>query len=432
MKPILNSSILSLILLFSIMHVTYSQEEISYKNNPLTLSEFLSGVIQGNLEYIAGQFNVSIAEAELKAAKVFPDPEVSIGYSNNEDRTLRMGQSVEAGISYPINFGNKRGAGIALAASNHELSQLLLNAYFHNLRADAALSYFAALRDYRIYELQRNIYEQLSRLAYADSIRLKNGETTGLDALQSSLEARSQLTNVFQSRANMQNASVNLIRLQGRSNFDTLDNPSDGFPYKEYDFKLNELLQKAVENRAELLAAIKNKEVSEKILNLLKANRAFEISLETGYSYNSIVKNEIAPAPAYNGLSAGITIPLKFSSLNKGSMEAADLAIRQSQIIVNDTELQITSDVLQAYNYYFAQYKKLEHYNQGLVEDAGKILQGRIYSYQNGESGLLDVLNAQRTYIELQLNHLEAMFDYTSALIALERATGIWDITSGR
>ena len=432
MKPVINSLILSLLLLFSVMQITYSQEEIIYKNNPLTLSEFLSDVMHGNLEYIAGQFNVSIAEAELKAAKIFPDPEVSIGYSNNEDRALQMGQSVEAGISYPINFGNKRGAGIALAGSNHELSQLLLNAYFNNLRADAALSYFASLRDYRTYELQKNIYEQLSRLAYADSIRLKNGETTGLDALQSSLEARSQLTNVFQSRADMQNASVNLMRLQGRSGFDTLDNPSDGFPYKEYNFKLNELLQHAVENRAELLAVIKNKEVSEKILNLLKANRAFEITLETGYSYNSIVKNEIAPAPAYNGLSAGISIPLKFSSLNKGSMEAADLAIKQSQIIVNDIELQITSEVLQAYNNFSAQDKKLEHYSQGLVEDAGKILQGRIYSYQNGESGLLDVLNAQRTYIELQLNHLEAMFDYTSALIDLERAAGIWDITSGQ
>jgi len=32
----------------------------------------------------------------------------------------------------------------------------------------------------------------------------------------------------------------------------------------------------------------------------------------------------------------------------------------------------------------------------------------------------IDVLNAQRTYIELQLNHLEALFEYTAALIELE------------
>ena len=77
MKRIKNTSILTL-LLFSIMQVLYSQKEIIYKNNPVTLSEYLSGVMTGNLEYIAGQFNVTIAEAEFKASKVFPDPEVSV------------------------------------------------------------------------------------------------------------------------------------------------------------------------------------------------------------------------------------------------------------------------------------------------------------------------------------------------------------------
>lgn len=416
-------------MLASILHVIYSQQEISYKSNPVTLSQYLWSVMKGNLGYIAGQFNVSIAEAELKASKVFPDPEVSIAYANNEDRTLQMGQSVETGISYPINLGNKRGAGIALARSQHELSQLMLDAYFQNLRADASLSYFASLRNQKIYLLQEDIYEQMSRLASADSIRLKTGETTGLDALQSSLEARSQQTEVYQSCADMQNAFVDLMLLQGKIFSDTLDNPSDNFPYKQRDLNLNEVINDAVQNRADLLVAIKNKEVSEKNLNLLKANRAFEFSLETGYSYNSIVKNEIAPAPAFNGLSAGIAFPIKFSNLNRGSLQAADLAVKLSQIAYEETELQITSEVIQAYNNFIGQNKKVEHYNLGLVEDAGKILQGRIYSYQHGESGLIDVLNAQRTYIGLQLNYIEALFEYTAALIELERTAGIWDLS---
>jgi len=413
----------------SVKNVAFSQQVISYINNPVTLSQYLSGVIKGNLGYIAGQFNVSIAEAELKASKVFPDPEVSIAYANNQDNTLQMGQSVEAGISYPVNLGNKRGAGIALARSQHELSQLMLDAYFQNLRADAALSYFTALRDKNIYLLQEDIYKKLSGLAKADSIRLEAGEATGIDALQSSLEARSQQTEVFQSLADKENSYINMMLLLGKKISDTLDSPSDTFPYHQRDFNLNMLINSAIESRADLLVAIKNREVSEKNLKLLKANRAFEFSLDAGYSHNSVVKNEIAPAPAYNGLSAGITLPLKYSSLNKGSLKAADLAVRQSQTLYEETELQITSEVIRAYNDFIAQSRSVEHYNMGLVEDAGKILQGRIYSYQHGESGLIDVLNAQRTYMELQLNHLEALFGYTAALIELERAAGIWDIS---
>jgi len=209
-----------------------------------------------------------------------------------------------------------------------------------------------------------------------------------------------------------------------------LDIPTDSFPYRKRYYDMNMLMDHAVENRAELLAAIKNKEVSENYLNLIKANRAIEMSLEAGYSYNSVVKNEIAPAPDFNGLSAGIAVPLKFSGLNKGPVQSANLAIRKSEMIYEETELQIRSEVVQAFNDFVAQDKKVEHYNSGLIEDAYKILQGRIYSYQHGESGLIDVLNAQRTYIELQLSYINALFEYTSSLIKLERSADIWDLTA--
>lgn len=423
-------SVLFRILVFVLStKLIWAQQEISYKSRPVSFPAFLSGVVKGNLGYIANQFNVSIAKAELKASQVFPDPEIALTYGYNEDRRLQMGQSFEAGLSYPVNTANRRGANIALARSNYELSEYLLDAFFQNLRADAALSYFATLRNQRLFSLQQDIYKQLSELARADSIRLASGDATGLDALQSSLEARSQLTEVYQSLSEFQNSSVNLMLLQGKKFIDTLEIPSGNFPVKQREFRLSELIDNSINKRADLMAALKNREVSEKNLNLIKANRAFEFNLETGYSYNSIVRNEIAPAPAYNGLTAGISFPLKFSSLNKGSLAAADLAVSQSRTAYEETELQIITEVIMAYNNFVAQNKKVEHYNQGLAEDALKILEGRIYSYQQGESGLIEVLNAQRTYIELQLNQLEALFDYTSALIELERAAGIWDLS---
>jgi len=422
--------ILCFILLASIGRMTYCQPEISDTENAITLSDFLSGVIKGNLGYIAEQFNVSIAEAEFKSSKAIHDAEVSVAYSNNEDRSLRMGQSVESGVSYPVNLANSRRAGINLARSQYELSGLMLEAYFQNLRADAAIVYYEALKREKIYLLQRESQKQLSELARADSLRYIKGEVTALDALQSSLEARSQQTEVDQSHADMQNACLQLMLFKGTSNADKLENPSDSFPVREYSFDINSLVNSAIENRAELMAAIKNREVSEKYMKLMKANRGFELSLDAGYSYNSIVENEIAPAPAYNGLSAGISFPLKFSGINRGSLHAANLAVQQSITAYEETELQIRTEVIKAYNNFIAQNRKIECYNFGLVNDAEEILQGRIYSYQHGESGLVDVLNARRTYTELQLNYINALFDYTASLIELERSAGIWDLTS--
>ena len=199
---------------------------------PLTLSEFLSGVNKGNLGYAAEQFNVSIADAQLKAAKVFPDPELSFSYSNNQDQKLFMGQGIDARISYPISFGNKRGANISLAKSQKELAQTALDAYFQNLRAEATLGYFNAIRQKKLLEVQSEIYDRMNKLAQADSLRLKNGSINATDARQTKLEARSQQNLVFQADADFQNSLIYLAQLQGESNTENSISPSGNFRYK--------------------------------------------------------------------------------------------------------------------------------------------------------------------------------------------------------
>lgn len=407
----------------------YPQKKTDYMTIPISLNDYIRNVSKGNLGFIASNFNVSIAEAEKQAAKAFPDPEISLAYSNNEDNTMQMGQSYDAGFSYPINMGNSRKAGIELAGSRLDLSKLILELYFRNLRADAAKSYFTAIRDRQISKLQNDTYEQLKNMAGADSIRLKTGEATELDVIQTALEAKLQFHNVLQSQAEMNNSLLNLVILQGKSLNDTLYDPSGDFPTPQKEFLLTELLNSAMESRNDILIAAKSREISEKTLRLLKADRAFEFNIEAGYSYNSIVKNEIAPAPAHNSINAGLTIPLKFSSLNKGSVNAAEYAISQSIIYSREVELQIFSEVIQAFNNYEAARKKIESFSQQLTDNAEKILKGRLHAYQAGESGLVDVLNARRLYTDLRTSHIESLYEYTSALIELERAAGIWDIT---
>ena len=162
MKPIFKFLITNLLTCFLFFTCINAQVIHDYDTKPVSLSGFLRGVLKGNLGYIAEQFNVDIAKAEMKASRVFPDPELSVIYANNEDRKLQMGQSVEAGISYPVNAGNKRKAGINLARSQFELSELILESYFRNLLADAALSYFAGIRDREIYTLRVNMLKQVS------------------------------------------------------------------------------------------------------------------------------------------------------------------------------------------------------------------------------------------------------------------------------
>ncbi|WGQ11413.1 TolC family protein [Pedobacter gandavensis] len=91
-------------------------------------------------------------------------------------------------------------------------------------------------------------------------------------------------------------------------------------------------------------------------------------------------------------------------------------------------ELQIQSEVSQAYHQYMSSRKQVLQYSTGMLNDAQKVLDGRIYSYKRGESSFIEVLIAQRTFNEVQESYLEILYGKAIALLELEQAAGIWDI----
>ena len=81
-----------------------------------------------------------------------------------------------------------------------------------------------------------------------------------------------------------------------------------------------------------------------------------------------------------------------------------------------------------AYQQFQSQALQVKHYESGILKQAQDVLEGKIYSYNRGEVSLLEILNAQRTYDEVQAQYIETLFNYNAALVELERNCGIWDI----
>jgi cobalt-zinc-cadmium efflux system outer membrane protein len=100
----------------------------------------------------------------------------------------------------------------------------------------------------------------------------------------------------------------------------------------------------------------------------------------------------------------------------------------QAEELYKHAELQIRTEIMQAWELYQGYRRQVENFNQGLIENAENVRKGKIYSYQRGETTLLEVLNAQRTFNEIRTAYYEAHFNMAAALIELERAAGIWDI----
>ncbi|AQW94962.1 TolC family protein [Elizabethkingia anophelis] len=393
----------------------------------LSFDEYLSMVGKKNLTYAAQKFNVSMAEASIQTANMFPDPQLDMEGSNN-GVSKNMGYTYGGSLGWTLELGGKRRARVDLAKNQSELSRILLLDFFRNLRADASLGYVEALKSKALLDVQQDSYKNMLQLSKSDSIRYRLGTISLVTSKQSKLEAASLLNSVYQAESAEQQAITALSVFLSDNKLTGRDVDGD-FNAFNRDFGIEDLLTQALNERADLLAAKQNTQVAKSQINLERANRKIDLGLTAGVSHNTTATNEIAPSPAVNAIKLGVSIPLKFSNNRNAGLKIAEMAHSQSQLEYQQVEQSIRAEVMQAYQQYMATQKQVKQFHNGMLTEAKNILDGIIYSYKRGESSILEVLNAQRTYNDVRKDYYQALADNATALIELERKTGIWDIS---
>ena len=265
---------------------------------PLGYDQYIGRVWRENLSYAAEKLNVRIADAEVKAAGVFNDPQFGVEYGNNADRRMQMGQSVSAELSKTFSPG-KRAARIDLARSEQELSGALLEDYFRNLRAEATLAYLDAVKQAELFRVKQDAYENIRKLAEGDSVKYTLGKITRVDDIQSGLEAGMMYNELLQARTDLHNAFFALNLQTATFDRDTLYVPSGSLHMPERTFDPDRLVQSALDNRADLAAALKDTEVARRALTVARRERNMDFDVSLGVNHNTEVRNEIAPAPRF-------------------------------------------------------------------------------------------------------------------------------------
>ena len=401
----------------------------SYVEKPIDYTTYLDMIIGSNLLYAAEKFNVDIAEANVKSAHSFPDPELSFEGTDNGERRMKMGYEFAASLDWTLELGGKRKARIELAKSESEVSKSLLEDFFRNLRAEATLQYLVALRNERLYNTQLEAYNNMREIARADSLRYQLGEISEVTARQSKLEARTIYNSVLEAESECQNSMLDMMLLVNKQPSDTILKPTGDFDRFNRDFLLQDLVITAQNNRSDFLAALQNKSVAKRLIDLERANRKIDLGLSVGVEYASYVRNVVAPTPSHTPISLGISIPLKFSNKHDSELRIAKFNQQQIEYEYAQIENQIETEVTQAFRKYNSMRKQLTEFNDGILQEAKSILDGRTYSYKRGENSLLEVLDAQRTYNEIQQNYHDTLFKTAAALVELEKSAGIWDIS---
>ena len=147
--------------------------------------------------------------------------------------------------------------------------------------------------------------------------------------------------------------------------------------------------------------------------------------MSAGYSYNTEVRNEIAPAPQFHGLSVGVAVPLKFSRLNRGERLAAERSVLQAEAACEAAQQQIVSEVQQALNSWRSARQVAQECSGTMLEDATSILESHRTAYLQGDSSLLDYLMAVQVYNDTAEQCIAARTGLAAAAAELLRAIGL-------
>jgi len=192
-------------------------------------------------------------------------------------------------------------------------------------------------------------------------------------------------------------------------------------------FELQALLEQAHKLRPDLRSKGAALEAAKARLDLAHANRWEDLTLSGGF-LRTLPGTGAFTQPAYNSLSAGLSIPLPLARIYRGELDAAQAGVTQAEYSLRQAQLVVETDVRQALARYDASVQRVQVYRGGILADADKVAEATLYSYQHGSATLLEVLDSQRTVNEVYLAYFDALSDYAKALVAVETTSGLWDV----
>jgi cobalt-zinc-cadmium efflux system outer membrane protein len=417
----------------SISSVVGSQGTVSNfraTTNEITFEQFLNEVAVANLDYAAQRYNVSIAKAAIAAAKEFPNPtlQLSGGRDVTHSGHEQMPNTAGAGLIQTIETGGKRKYRIAGARQNHAAAAATLEDFLRNLKLDAAAAFADALALNRTAEQRRESAQYLTRLANAQRERRRLGDISEADMLQAQVEEQQFQTEVLAAEADAEKASLALCGFLGRDRAEArlaakgdLNLPAQGFDTRA-------LLANALEHRPDLVALRHARDAAESKTREEKANRVPNVDVGAGWTHNSSSQNPIAPSPEFDSVGLSLSFPIPLWNRNGAAIASARFAAEQAQKQLESAELKAEVQIRQTVSAYRNAVERVHHFQSGILKDADKVLETKRFSYDRGQSSLLELLDAQRTDNEVRSSYNDALADQARALIELQRAADLWTV----
>lgn len=374
----------------------------------------------------ADEINVEEMKAEEITAYLRPNPQVGVSTDGTQIAPHNgvwapfNGTDVVPSVSYLHERERKRELrlesakeGTQISASEHE--DLERNLLF-NLRA----AFVQTLQAKAIVNLARQELDYYDRIIDISRTRFRGGDLAQIDLDRIELQRVQYESDLQTADVNLRTAKIQLLQLlDDRTPVDQFDIQGP-FDFAEQLQTLDALHQAALDSRPDLRAALQSVQQATTNHKLAVSNGSTDPTFSTWYTWNSSNNNP-------NGiqtLGASVSIPLRIFDRNQGEKQRTLIDIDRNQELAVAARAQVFSDVDSAYEQVNSNLILLRPYKDHYLEQALRVRETVTYAWQHGGASLMDFLNAQSDYRNVQTAYLQLIGAYLTAADQLNLAVG--------
>lgn len=356
---------------------------------------------ENNLQLLAQQYNISMADADILQAKIWELPQLNgqiNAYNPQQNKILDVAHAKAAQVTQLIYMGGKKKNEIAFAKSNKELAQLQFSQLLVDLKTQLHTTYYNLY--YQRLKLE-NVNKQLGymkELLNAYKIQAAKGNVSLKD------EVRLQSI-VIQLNNDKVEINKNIIAVE--QTLKVLTGITEDIEPKLSESEALEILtsqpfgdeeelkKKALEHNADYRYNLKLIDNSKLFAQWQRSLNVPDLNLGIGWDQAGGTFN--------NEINLMVGIPLPLWKINQGNVEKANFAIQQNQKNAEYQKLNLETKVHSFYRTWKSQYDQLSEIKDTDLQNLELVYNGMLTNFKKGNVSLIEFTDFMESYRQTAL-----------------------------
>jgi cobalt-zinc-cadmium efflux system outer membrane protein len=395
-------------------------------DEPLSVAQAIDEALQHNLSLLAARASLTVADAQMIAAKLRPNPVFS--FSADHLDWLGTGYNAENNggppeiawrVDVPLERGGKRDARIALASVVRSGAEAQFADAVRTLRQDVTLACIDVMAAKASRDLLTDNLHTFEDLVRVNRARLVAGSIAASEARRSEVAMLQFRATVVRADLDLASATAKLRTLLGRPPGDAIAIAGDlGGAGAAEHIDVSGLRRLALQSRPDLRA-----------LQLDQARSTADLRLQEAvgrvdYTVGAEYRRQQGVAGTGNSVGVFFSAPLPFSNRNQGEIARAGAELTQAERQIAAREAQITADVESAFHEFTTTHDLVASIERDLIGSATKARDTAEYTYRAGGATLLELLDAQRAFNDTMQGYVDAQASLRRAATRLNGAVG--------